>query len=121
MLIYGWGKDIIMMKVIKRNGREVTYDRNKITLAIQKANAEVSAKEKITDEKIDSIVGSIENRNISTMYVEEIQDIIEQMLMIEKKFILAKTYIIYRYKRELVRRANTTDESILSLIRNENK
>ena len=115
------GKEIIMMKVIKRNGREVSYDRNKITLAIQKANAEVSAKEKITEEKIESIVSSIEGRTTSTMYVEEIQDIIEQMLMIEKKFVLAKTYIIYRYTRELVRRANTTDESILSLIRNENK
>jgi len=121
MLIFGWGKEIIMMKVIKRNGREVTYDRNKITLAIQKANAEVIAKEKITEEKIESIVSSIESRAISTMYVEEIQDIIEQMLMIEKKFVLAKTYIIYRYTRELVRKANTTDESILSLIRNENK
>ena len=110
-----------MMKVIKRNGREVTYDRNKITLAIQKANAEVIAKEKITEEKIESIVSSIESRATSTMYVEEIQDIIEQMLMIEKKFVLAKTYIIYRYTRELVRKANTTDESILSLIRNENK
>ncbi|WP_092455199.1 anaerobic ribonucleoside-triphosphate reductase [[Clostridium] fimetarium] len=109
------------MKVIKRNGREVTYDRNKIMLAIQKANAEVGAKEKITDEKIESIVNAIEGRDIPTMYVEEIQDIIEQMLMLEKKFVLAKTYIIYRYTRELVRRANTTDESILSLIRNENK
>jgi len=121
ILIYGWGKEVIMMKVIKRNGREVTYDRNKIMLAIQKANAEVSAKEKITDEKIESIVNAIEGRDIPTMYVEEIQDIIEQMLMLEKKFVLAKTYIIYRYTRELVRRANTTDESILSLIRNENK
>ena len=110
-----------MMKVIKRNGREVDYDRNKVTLAIQKANAEVSTKEKITEDKIESIVASIENRDISTMYVEDIQDIIEQMLMIEKKFVLAKTYIIYRYTRELVRKANTTDESILSLIRNENK
>jgi len=110
-----------MMKVIKRNGREVSYDRNKITLAIQKANAEVSPKEQITEEKIESIVASIENRDISTMNVEDIQDIIEQMLMKEKKFVLAKTYIIYRYTRELVRRANTTDESILSLIRNENK
>lgn len=110
-----------MMKVIKRNGREVNYDRNKIILAIQKANAEVSTKEKITDQKIESIVASIENRENTTMYVEEIQDIIEQMLMAEKKFALAKTYIIYRYTRELVRKANTTDESILSLIRNENK
>lgn len=109
------------MRVIKRNGREVGYDRNKILVAIQKANDEVEEKERITDDKIESIIASIENRNKDTMQVEEIQDIIEQKLMAEKKFILAKTYIIYRYTRELVRKANTTDESIMSLIKNSNK
>ena len=109
------------MRVIKRNGREVGYDRSKILLAIQKANDEVEEKERITDEKIESIIASIENRHKDTMQVEEIQDIIEQKLMAEKKFILAKTYIIYRYTRELVRKANTTDESIMSLIQNSNK
>ncbi len=110
-----------MIKVIKRDGREVSYDRNKIIVAIQKANDEVPPKEKVSDEKIEAIVASIENRGQDTMQVEDIQDIIEQKLMAEKKFILAKTYIIYRYTRELVRKANTTDDSIMSLIKNSNK
>lgn len=109
------------MKVIKRDGREVTYDRNKIIVAIQKANDEVDPIDKISEEKIESIVASIENRGYETMQVEDIQDIIEQKLMAEKKFTLAKTYIIYRYTRELVRKANTTDDSIMSLIKNSNK
>lgn len=109
------------MKVIKRDGRRVEYDRNKIVIAIQKANDEVEEHEKISEEKIYNIVASIENRGIDEMQVEDIQDIIEQKLMQEKKFTLAKTYIIYRYTREMVRKANTTDESILSLIKNSNK
>ena len=109
------------MKVIKRDGREVLYDRNKIILAIQKANNEVPPREQVTEDKIENIVASIENRGYETMQVEDIQDIIEQKLMAEKKFVLAKTYIIYRYTRELVRKANTTDDSIMSLIKNSNK
>lgn len=109
------------MKVIKRDGRQVNYDRNKILIAIQKANAEVEPKEQISDDQIEKIIASIENRGNDTMQVEDIQDIIEQKLMAERKFVLAKTYIIYRYTRELVRKANTTDESILSLIKNSNK
>ena len=109
------------MKVIKRDGRKVNYDRNKIAIAIQKANEEVPKEEKISEEKIYGIIASIENRGAEEMQVEEIQDIIEQKLMQEKKFVLAKTYIIYRYTREMVRKANTTDESILSLIQNSNK
>lgn len=109
------------MKVIKRDGRRVEYDRNKIVIAIQKANDEVEPHEQISEEKIYNIVASIENRGQAEMQVEDIQDIIEQKLMQEKKYILAKTYIIYRYTREMVRKANTTDESILSLIKNSNK
>lgn len=109
------------MKVIKRDGRVVDYDRSKILLAIQKANDEVENKEKITEQKIEKIVASIENLKKDTMHVEEIQDHIEQKLMADGKFTLAKTYIIYRYTRELVRKANTTDESIMSLIKNSNK
>ncbi len=109
------------MKVIKRDGREVAYDRNKIVIAIQKANDEVEPVDQISDEKIESIIASIENRGYETMHVEAIQDIIEQKLMAEKKYTLAKTYIIYRYSRELVRKANTTDDSIMSLIKNSNK
>ncbi len=109
------------MKVIKRDGRQVEYDRNKIAIAIEKANAGVEADERITEEKIYNIIASIEARGASTMQVEDIQDIIEQKLMAERKFALAKNYIKYRYTRELVRKANTTDDSIMSLIKNSNK
>ncbi len=109
------------MKVIKRDGHTVTYDRSKIIIAIKKANAEVEPGEKVTDEKIEEIVQGIESKNRPRMLVEDIQDIIEQKLMADGKFVLAKTYIIYRYTRELVRKANTTDDSILSLIKNRNK
>lgn len=109
------------MKVIKRDGREVGYDRNKIIIAIQKANDEVPFNERISDDKIQGIVVSIEKLGASTLHVEEIQDIIEQKLMAERKFVLAKTYIIYRYQREMVRKSNTTDDSILGLIQQTNK
>ena len=109
------------MKVIKRDGHTVTYDRSKIITAIKKANAEVEPGEKVTDEKIEEIVQGIESKNRPRMLVEDIQDIIEQKLMADGKFVLAKTYIIYRYTREPVRKANTTDDSILSLIKNRNK
>lgn len=109
------------MKVIKRDGRVTDYDRNKILVAIRKANDEVDPKEKITEDKIEAIILGIEHLKKDTMYVEEIQDMIEQKLMAERKFVLAKTYIIYRFRRELVRKANTTDESIMSLIRHSNE
>ena len=109
------------MLVIKRDGRGVEYDRNKIIRAIEKANAEVESSERITNEKIIEIVNHIEEKKRKRMLVEDIQDIIEEKLMEEGKFILAKTYIIYRYTRALVRKANTTDDSILSLIKNSNK
>jgi len=110
-----------IMKVTKRDGRIVEYDRNKIVVAIQKANAEVGHYEQVSDEKIDGIVASIENQHMDNLMVEDIQDMIEQKLMGEGKFELAKKYIIYRYTREMVRRANTTDDSIMSLIKNSNK
>ena len=109
------------MKVIKRDGREVTYDRGKIIIAINKANDEVPISERISDEKIHGIVASIEKLGVNTLQVEEIQDIIEQKLMAERKFVLAKTYIIYRYQRQMIRKSNTTDESILGLIQQTNK
>ena len=109
------------MQVIKRDGSSVDYDRSKIIIAIQKANAEVEDSEKISQEKIEAIVDGIESKHRMRMLVEDIQDIIEQRLMDEKKFALAKTCIIYRYSRALVRKANTTDDSILSLIKNSNK
>ncbi|MBQ8798056.1 MAG: anaerobic ribonucleoside-triphosphate reductase [Lachnospiraceae bacterium] len=109
------------MYVIKRDGRTVDYDRNKILLAIRKANHVVGKDEAISEEKIEQMIAGIEALGKSKMQVEEIQDIIEQKLMEEGKFVLAKTYIIYRYTRELVRKANTTDDSIMSLIKQSNK
>lgn len=109
------------MIVIKRDGQEVHYNRSKIIVAIGKANAEVPEEERISDQDIEEIVTYIETRNRKRILVEDIQDIIEQKLMAKGKYVLAKTYIVYRYTRELVRRANTTDDSILSLIKNSNK
>lgn len=109
------------MKVIKRDGRVVQFDVNKILVAIRKANVEVDNYDKVTEEKIEDIAGSIASMKRETIQVEDIQDLIEQKLMAEGKYVLSKAYILYRYKRELVRRQNTTDESILGLIRNSNK
>ena len=107
------------MKIIKRDGRIVDYDKNKIRIAIQKANNEVTDKEKISDKDIDKIITYIESLNKKRMLVEDIQDIIEEKLMERKKYILAKKYIIYRYTRSLVRKSNTTDSSLLALIKND--
>lgn len=109
------------MIVIKRDGQEVNYNRSKIIVAIGKANEEVPEEERVTGEEIEEIVSYVETRKRKRILVEDIQDIIEQKLMALGKYDLAKRYIVYRYTRELVRRANTTDDSILSLIKNSNK
>lgn len=109
------------MKVIKRDGTTVDFDGRKIIVAIQKANAAVDPEFRIEEEKIQKIAKDIQGKHRMRLLVEDIQDIVEHNLMDEGKFELAKQYIIYRYKRALVRKANTTDESILSLIRNSNK
>lgn len=109
------------MKIIKRDGRIVDYDRQKIAVAIEKANRDVTGKEKATKEEIKDIIEYIEGLGKKRVLVEDIQDIIEEKLMDMGKHKLAKEYIVYRYNRALVRKSNTTDESILGLIRNENK
>ncbi len=109
------------MKVIKRDGRAVDYNREKISIAISKANKEVRPKERANKEQIKDIIKYIESLGKKRMLVEDIQDIIEAQLMEIKKYELAKKYIVYRYTRALVRKQNTTDESILGLLRNENK
>lgn len=109
------------MQVIKRDGSIAEYDRAKITIAIGKANAEVEKSERVSKEEIEDILDYIESKKKKRMLVEDIQDIIEEKMMEQGHFELAKTYIIYRYTRALVRKANTTDEAILSLIRNANK
>ena len=109
------------MKVIKRDGRKVEYDSDKIVIAISKANKDVGGKDKISRADIEFIIKYIENLDKPTMSVEDIQDIIERKLMEFGKFKLAKKYILYRDKHALIRQANSTDETILGLIRNENK
>ena len=109
------------MKVIKRDGRAVDYDSQKIAIAIGKANAKVRAKERATKEEISEIIKYVEELDKKRILVEDIQDIIEQRLMDIKRFELAKEYMIYRYTRALVRKSNTTDESILGIIKNQNR
>jgi anaerobic ribonucleoside-triphosphate reductase len=108
------------MKIIKRDGRAVDYDRQKIVVAIEKANQEVRRSERASKEDIKLIIEYIENLNKKRMLVEDIQDIIEEKIMELSKYELAKKYIVYRYTRALVRKQNTTDESILGLIRKTN-
>ncbi len=109
------------MKVVKRDGKSVDFDREKIRIAIRKANDCVSDDDKVTDRQIENIVKYIEGLKKKRMLVEDIQDIIEEKIMNLGKYALAKEYITYRYTRALVRKSNTTDESILSLIKNTNK
>ena len=109
------------MKIVKRDGHIVDYDPEKIRVAIGKANEEVRGREKATKEEIKEIIKYIEDLNKKRILVEDIQDIIEQKLMEFDKYQLAKKYITYRYTRELVRKANTTDQTIKELIEGENE
>ena len=109
------------MKIIKRDGHIVDYDPEKIRIAIEKANNEVRGKEKASKEEIEEIIKYIEELNKKRILVEDIQDIIEEKLMEFDKYQLAKKYITYRYTRELVRKANTTDQTIKELIEGENE
>ena len=107
------------MKIIKRNGSEAVFDIAKIENAITKANSVVDESERMTPMQIKRIAQSVEltclemNRSPG---VEEIQDLVEKQIMAHGAFEVAKRYITYRYTRSLVRRSNTTDDKILSLI-----
>ena len=109
------------MQVVKRDGTFAEYDRSKIAVAIGKANADVEESERASEKEIKEILEYIEHKNRKRMLVEDIQDIIEERLMAFGHYELAKKYIIYRFTRALIRKANTTDEAILGLIRNSNK
>ena len=106
------------MRIIKRNGAEEDFDINKIVVAVSKANA-ATGKNKLSQEQIKDIADYVEykcmklNRAIS---VEEVQDIVENQIMSTGAFELAKDYVRYRYQRSLIRKANTTDNRILSLL-----
>ena len=107
------------MKIIKRSGSEVTFDISKIMAAVAKANQEVVHNERLSDEQIKMISNNVESicqemhRSLS---VEEIQDLVENQIMNLRAFAVARKYITYRYKRALVRKSNSTDEQILSLL-----
>ena len=109
------------MQVVKRNGNIVDFDPSKIAGAIQKANETVKEKERASKKEIQEIVDYIKNINKNRILVEDIQDLVEEKLMDFKHFELAKKYIIYRYTRALVRKSNTTDQSIKELIDGENE
>ena len=107
------------MKLIKRNGSEVIFDREKITVAVTKANEAVDEKYRISQEDIENIALEVERLCLTMVRsagVEEIQDLVEREIMKLGAFDLAKAYITYRYKRELIRKSNTTDDKIMSLI-----
>ncbi len=107
------------MKIIKRSGAEVDYDITKIIAAVQKANESVPAAERMTQEQIlkiaDNVRNACEDMN-RALNVEEIQDLVENQIMDLRAFGVARNYITYRYRRALVRKSNSTDEQILSLI-----
>ena len=107
------------MKIIKRSGAEVTFDPQKIIIAVTKANESVVPSQRMSEIQIKRIAEDVEsaaaniNRSLS---VEEIQDMVEDQIMNQRAFDVARRYITYRYTRALVRKSNTTDEQILSLI-----
>ena len=112
------------MKVIKRSGEEVLFDANKIKKAVQKANEATEVHHQADEEVIQQISEGVVakckalSRSVS---VEEIQDMVENALMEAKVYQVAHNYITYRYERALVRKANTTDKKILSLLERNNE
>ena len=110
-----------IMKVIKRDGTITEFDDEKVRVAIGKANIEVRGKEKASEENIEEIVKYIRELRKNRILVEDIQDIIEEKLMEFGKYNLARKYITYRYTRALIRKSNTTDQSIKELIDGESE
>ena len=107
------------MNIIKRDGSEEIFDVNKIIIAITKANQSVIPSARLTEEQIKSIANDVQAAATNmhrALSVEEIQDMVEDQIMDKRAFEVARQYITYRYKRELVRQSNTTDRKILSLI-----
>ena len=107
------------MKIIKRSGSEVTFDINKIVNAIKGANGDVVSEERLTEDQIALAAHSVEwlcSRSGHTVSVEEVQDMVENQIMAQGRYSVARKYIIYRYNQTLKRQSNTTDDKILSLI-----
>ena len=107
------------MKIIKRSGTETVFDITKITAAIMKANKEVPASERLSLQQIQEISDNVEQMCLDmkrSPNVEEIQDMVENQIMNNRAFALARKYITYRYTRALVRKSNSTDDQIMSLL-----
>ena len=112
------------MKIIKRCGEEVEFDITKIIAAVHKANKEVEPAKRLKTEQIQEIAQNVENicrSSIRAMNVEEIQDTVEDQIMEAGAFHVARMYITYRYKRQLVRQSNTTDGQIMTIIESQNE
>ena len=107
------------MRIIKRSGAEVAFDAEKIIKAVTAANESVVPSERMDEIQIKRIAEDVERAAVNlnrSLSVEEIQDMVEDQIMNQRAFAVARSYITYRYKRTLVRKSNTTDEQILSLI-----
>lgn len=116
--------DTAIVKVIKRNGNEVDFDIEKIINAIKKANSNVEDIYKMNKSQIEAVAQSIEKRAREAshaMHVEDIQDMVETGIMEMRCYEVAQKYVRYRYRRELKRKSNTTDDGILSLIEQSNE
>ena len=109
----------MILKVIKRNGEEVSFEISKIKNAITKANQEIPKIHQLNSYQIDAIADTIERQLQDLPHaanVEDIQDMVEKGIMEMRGYEVAQKYVRYRFKRELARKANTTDNGILSLI-----
>ena len=107
------------MKIIKRSGTEVIFDKEKILAAVRKANESVVDSERMTEAQINAIGENVEkacNTMNRALTVEEIQDLVENLIMNQRAYTVARNYITYRYKRALVRKTNSTDDQILTLL-----
>ena len=112
------------MKIIKRSGEEAGFDITKIIAAVHKANKEVEPSKRLSTEQIQKISQNVEEickKSIRSMSVEEIQDEVEDQIMKESAYQVARVYITYRYKRQLVRQSNTTDAQIMTIIESQNE
>lgn len=112
------------MKIIKRSGAEAIFDRNKIVNAIKSANAQVDEYKRLSETQIQSIADDIEiecHKEGHALNVEDIQDLVENGIMENKAYDVAKEYITYRYRHKLMRKENTTDKQILSLLQEANE
>ena len=114
----------LMQRVIKRDGREVEFDKSKIVHAISSANQEIMKSKQIGPRKINQLASIVEERCAEykrAIKVEDINDMIEDELISRNYNNLVRTFIQYRYNKELIRKSNTTDDSILSLINRDNE